>query len=117
MKHARLFVFLVATVGFCALVGSAAGAALGHRGLFVGGLSGGLLGCCAAAWLGGRLQWIPASATKATALGTVIGFLVAAAIAMNTLRSPVGPVLSTLLIGIGGLAGLRFARNRSDLIK
>jgi len=45
------------------------------------------LGSCAAAWLGGRLRWIPAPAAKATALGTVIGFLVAAAIAINTLRS------------------------------
>ena len=85
--------FLVVTVGFCSIVGSAAGAALGHRGLFMGGLSGGLLGSCAAAWLGVRLRWIPAPAAKATALGTVIGFLVAAAIAINTLRSPVGPVL------------------------
>src|SRR5258706_8935117 len=117
MKHVRLFAFLVATVGFCALVGSAAGAAIGHCCLFLGGLSGGLLGSCAAAWLGGRLGWIPAPATKATALGTVIGFLLAAAIAINTLHSPVGLVLSKLLIGIGGLDGLRFARNRSDTIK
>ena len=117
MKHARLFVFLVASVGFCALVGSAAGAALGHRWLFVGGLSGGLLGSCAAAWFGGHLRWIPAPATKATALGTVIGFLLAAAVAFNTLRSPVGPILSTLLIGIGGLAGLRCAHHRADLMK
>src|ERR1043166_8462717 len=87
MKHARLFVYLVGTVGFCAFVGSAAGAALGHRWLFVGGLSGGLLGSCAAAWLGGRLRWIPAPATKGTALGTVIGCLVAAVIAINTLQT------------------------------
>ena len=117
MKHARLFVFLVASVGFCALVGSAAGAVFGPRALFVGGLSGGLLGSYAAAWLGGRLRWIPPQATKATALGTVIGFLVAAAVAINTLRSPVGPVLSTLLVGIGGLAGLRCTHHRSDLTK
>jgi hypothetical protein len=117
MKHARLFVYLVGTVGFCAFVGSAAGAALGHRWLFVGGLSGGLLGSCAAAWLGGRLRWIPAPAAKATALGMAIGFLVAAAIAINALSSPVGPALSTLMIGVGGLVGLRSAHHRSDPIK
>jgi hypothetical protein len=117
MKHAGLFVFLVAAVGFCALVGSAAAAALAHRWLFVGGLCGGLLGSYAAAWLGARLRWIPVTARSATALGTVAGFLAAAAIAVNTLRSPVGPVLSTLLIGIGGLAGLRTAHHRSDLSK
>ena len=110
MKRARLFVFLIGTVVVTTLAGSAAGRALGHRGLFVGALFGGVLGSCAAAFLGGRFRWIPAPAIKATALGTVVGFLLAAAIAINTLQSPVGPVLSTLLIGLGGLAGLRFAR-------
>jgi len=50
-------------------------------------------------------------------VATVIGFLAAATIAINTLRSPVGPVLSTLLVGIGGLAGLRSAHHRSDTDK
>jgi len=81
MKHARLFVFLVATVDSVPLLAPRRCAARTSL-AFVGGLSGGLLGSCAAAWLGGRLRWIPAPAAKATALGTVIGFLVAAAIAI-----------------------------------
>ena len=105
MKHTRLFVLIIVVVGFCALVGSAAGAALAHRVLFVGAFLGGLLGSCAAAWLAGRLKWLPAAKTKATAVGAAIGFLAAATIAINTLHSPVGPILSTLLIGVGGLVG------------
>jgi hypothetical protein len=35
----------------------------------------------------------------------MVGFLLAAAIAVRTLSSPVGPVLSTLLIGTGALVG------------
>ena len=109
MKHIRIFVLLVFTVGFCATVGSAIGAAISHRGPFVGGFLGGLLGSCAAAWLAGRLRWIPTAAIKGTGLGTLLGFVLAATIAINTLRSPVGPVLSTLFIGIGGLIGRRLA--------
>ena len=101
---------LVVVVGFCALLGSAVGAAIAHRVLFVGAYLSGLLGSCAAAWVGGRLKWIPPAATKATAVGTAIGFLVAATIAINTLHSPVGPVLSTLLIGVGGLVGSSVVR-------
>ena len=117
MKSARLFAFLIAIVGVCALLGSAIGAAVGHRGVFVGGFTGGLTGSCVAAWLGGCLRWIPTHARMATAVGTVIGFLAAAMIAISTLRSPVGPALSTLLVGIGGLAGLRSAHHRSDTDK
>ena len=115
MKHVKIFVLLVVVVGFCALIGSAAGAALAHRVLFVGAYLGGLLGSCAAAWLAGRLKWISDAATKATAVGTAIGFLVAATIAINTLQSPVGPVLSTLLIGVGGLVGSLVVR--TDRVK
>ena len=52
-------------------------------------------------------RWIAARQVRATALGAAIGFLMAATIAVNTLSSPVGPVLSTLLIGAGALIGAR----------
>jgi fructose-specific phosphotransferase system IIC component len=109
MKQFKVFALLVVTVGFCALVGSVIGAALTHRALFAGGYLGGLLGSYGAAWLARRLSLIPVGATKATAIGTAIGFLLAATIALNTLHSPVGPILSTLLIGVGGMVGSRFA--------
>jgi hypothetical protein len=47
-----------------------------------------------------------------TAIGAMIGFLTAALIAVNTLSSPIGPVTSTLLTGVGGLAGGAWARRR-----
>ena len=109
MKHIKIFVLLVITVGVCALLGSAIGAAIGHRGLFVGGFLGGSLGCGAAAWIGGRLRWVPTAAIKATGLGALLGFVLGATIALNTLHSPVGPILSTLFIGVGGLLGGRLA--------
>ena|SRR5438874_1021131 len=111
MKHVKIFVLLVVVVSFCAVLGSAAGALLAHRVLFVGAFFGGLLGSCAAAWLGGRLQWIPPAARKATAAGAAIGFIAAATITINTLHNPLGPILSTFLIGLGGWVGSLVVRS------
>jgi len=92
-------------------VGGAVGSIVGHRfgtsGLWVGGVAGGLLGSVAVAWMATRAGWIPAARRTGTALGTAVGFLVAAAIATNTLSSPVGPILSTLVAGVGAVVGSR----------
>ena len=85
------------------MAGSIIGAAFGHGALFVGGFLGGLIASPCGAYLAARLQWIEPGETKGTALGAALGFLTAAIVAVNTLSSPVGPVLSTLLVGAGGL--------------
>jgi hypothetical protein len=54
-------------------------------------------------------HWIVRPQLWPTALGAAIGFLAASAIAVNTLSSPIGPVLSTLLIGVGAVLGARGA--------
>ncbi len=94
------------TAGAFAIAGSALAAAVAHRALFAGGIFSGLIGCYAGASIARYLHWIPASATKLTALGAGIGFVAAAAIALNTLHNPIGPILSSFLVGIGGLLGL-----------
>jgi hypothetical protein len=38
------------------------------------------------------------------------GFVAAALVAINTLSSPVGPILSNALTGIGALIGSRYSR-------
>ena len=109
----RLFVLLIAAGGAGGLIGSIIGAAAGHRGLFIGGSLGGLVATPCAAYLAARLHWIDPAETGGTALGGALGFLAAALVAVNTLSSPVGPILSTLLIGAGGLAGRRLGRRAS----
>jgi hypothetical protein len=74
-------------------------------GLWIGGVLGGLLGALVSVAVARRLGWIARDRFGATAAGAMIGFLVAAAIAAKTLSSPVGPVLSTSLVGIGALLG------------
>ena len=112
----KLFVLLIAAGGAGGLLGSIIGAAGGRRALFVGGFIGGLIAVPAAAYLAARLRWIDPREAKGTALGAAIGFLAAATVAVNTLSGPVGPILSTLLIGAGGLAGGRVSRSRETSI-
>src|SRR4051812_24065647 len=108
-----LFVLLVVAAGAGAFAGSVLGHALGQAGLFAGGLIGGATAAPGATFLAARLGWIAADERRATACGAIVGFLVAAFIAVNTLSSPVGPVGSTLLTGVGGLIGRRLARRRA----
>lgn len=105
-----LFALLVIAGGAGAFAGSVLGNAFGKAGLFAGGVIGGALASAAAAFVAAWLKWIRIDERVPTACGAVVGFLAAALIAVNTLSSPVGPVTSTLLTGIGGLIGLRLKR-------
>lgn len=103
----RLFLFFTAIIlsGGAAVGGSIAGAAVGKTGLWVGGVVGGLVGASISSWLAAKLGWIASSQRARTTIGTIIGFLFAAAIAVNTLSSPVGPISSTILAGLGAVIG------------
>ena len=108
-----LFILLVIAGGAGAFAGSVLGGAFGRMGLFAGGFLGGSLTSAGAAYLAGWLRWIQPNERARTACGAVAGFLAAALVAINTLSSPVGPIASTLLTGIGGLLGRRLARRSS----
>ena len=107
----RLLLFVVACLlaGIGGALGSIVGHAAGPRGLWVGGVVGGLLGAVAAAAIARARRWIAPSQFARTAVGASVGFLLAAAVAVNTLSSPIGPVLSTVLVGLGALLGSRGA--------
>ena len=112
MTRLRFFVVMCVLGGAGAFVGSILGAAFGQRGLFAGGVLGGVIIAPLSAKLAVWRGWIEPRQYVATAVGAAIGFLAAAGVAVNTLSSPVGPVLSTALIGIGALAGSRLGSNR-----
>ena len=92
-------------------LGGAAGSIVGHRfgstGLWIGGICGGLVASVAVAGIAARARWVSPDQQRGTAVGTAIGFLLAAAIAVHTLSSPVGPILSTLVAGAGAVIGSR----------
>jgi hypothetical protein len=106
MRH-RILLFIVACFlgGLGGVLGSIVGNAAGKNGLFAGGVVGGLVGASVSSLVARRRGWIRPERARSTAVGAAIGFLLAALIATQTLGSPIGPVLSTALIGIGALLG------------
>jgi hypothetical protein len=81
------------------------GHAFGSRGLWIGGIVGGLVAAVIAARVAVWRGWVARRQYWRTAAGAGIGFLAAALVAARTLSSPIGPVLSTALIGIGAVVG------------
>jgi len=103
----KLALFVTATLigGLGGFVGSALGNAF--NALFAGGFIGGVALSPLTAWIGVKRGWIDASRFWPVAAGAAIGFLASATLAINTLSSPVGPVVATTLTGLGALAGAR----------
>lgn len=81
------------------------GHSFGKAGLWVGGILGGVLASILVARIAFWRHWIDRSHLRPTTIGTAVGFFLACAIAVNTLSSPIGPLMSTLLIGAGALFG------------
>jgi hypothetical protein len=108
---AAFLLFVVSCVmgGLGGALGSIVGHAAGPRGLWIGGIVGGILGAIAGVAIARQRHWLTAAQFPAAAVGASVGFLLAAAIAVNTLSSPVGPILSTGLIGLGALLGARIS--------
>jgi hypothetical protein len=115
MNRIALFFVACALGGLGGALGSIVGNAFGKGGLWVGGILGGLF----ASMLVGKIalwrRWIVRSQFRPTVLGAAVGFLAACAVAVNTLSSPIGPVLSTLLVGGGAVLGSILAQSSADL--
>ena len=110
MPSIPFFVAACVLGGAVGAVGSIIGAAFGQRGLFLGGFLGGLASALVFARVAIWRKWIGEKQFWPTAVGAAVGFLAAATVAVNTLSTPIGPILSTSLTGIGALVGRRLSR-------
>lgn len=109
MSALMLFVLSSFLGGLGGALGSMLGNSMGKTGLWIGGVVGGLLGAAAAVAIARGRRWIDPGQFRATAVGAMAGFLAAAAVAVNTLSTPVGPILGSGLTGIGALLGARLS--------
>ena len=96
--------------GACAVIGSILGNAFSPRGLSAGALLGGVIGVFLSVSATIRFGWLPATARVGGILGGLVGFAVAAPIAILNLQSPVAPIASCALVGAGVLFGAGIAR-------
>ena len=105
LKNFLLFLIVCGLAGVCILLGSLLGHNLGKVSLFSGALIGGVLGIAAAVWLSLRFRLLDRTNSGVTFVGGVVGFILAAVIAVNNLQGPVIPMASVGLIGLGAVIG------------
>ncbi|MEX2155052.1 MAG: hypothetical protein WD825_17035 [Gemmatimonadaceae bacterium] len=105
MNLTKLFLLMILLGGAGGALGSMAGNALGRGGVVGGGLVAGAALVVVGGFLGARWGWIKRSQRLWATLGGVFGFGLATMVTLSTLSSPVGPILSTLLIGTGAVLG------------
>jgi hypothetical protein len=115
MRRFWLFALMSAVGGLGAFLGSLLGNAAGKTGLFAGAIVGGAIAIALGIRLAARLALVPKTRIAHATLGALGGFALAALVAVNTLSSPVGPVLSVALIGLGAVFGAaRVPEDTSD---
>jgi hypothetical protein len=105
LKNLLLFLIVSALDAIFILLGSFMGHSIRSIGLFAGANIGGTVGVAAAVWLAARLGLLERASYAATFVGGLIGFVVAAVIAVKNLRGPVIPMAAVGLIGLGALLG------------
>lgn len=105
LKNLLLFLIVSALDAICILLGSFMGHSIRSIGLFAGAIIGGIVGVAAAVWLAAQLRLLERASYGATFLGGLIGFVVAAIIAVKNLHGPVIPMASIALIGLGAILG------------
>jgi hypothetical protein len=113
VKNVLLFLIVCGVSGVCIFLGSVLGHSLGKVGLFSGAVIGGILGVAVAAWLTVRLGVLDRANLGVTFLGGVVGFIVAAVIAVNNLQGPLIPMASVALIGLGALTAKMLRHKRA----
>jgi hypothetical protein len=96
--------------GLAAAVGSILGNAAGPLGLKVGAIAGGVVGLLGAVTAARKLRWLPDSESPGAFWGGLVGFAIAVPITLTHMGTPVIPVLSSGLVGIGVLLGAGVAR-------
>jgi hypothetical protein len=114
MHAVLLFLLMCALGGAGGALGSMIGNALGRGGVFVGGFIGGVAMVFATAYIAVGRGWLDRERRFWTFFGGVLGFGLAALVTLTTLSSPVGPVLSILLIGTGAVLGARIGVSAHD---
>ena len=94
--------------------GSVLGNSMGRTGLFVGAVIGGLAGVSLAVWLSTRIGLLSKANFLPALVGGSAGFIVAAVIAVNSLWTPIIPLASVALIGVGALIGKAIGQRRAE---
>jgi len=98
------------STGFGALLGSILGNAAGAVGLKAGAIAGGVVGLLVALSVARRRNWISIGDAPGGMWGGLAGFAVAIVLTLSNMGTPIVPVLSCGLAGVGVLLGAGVTR-------
>ena len=110
MRPIPVFLATWAFAGLGAVIGSVVGSAAGKPGLFAGAGLGGVIAVGLAVVVVIKLRWLAAEDRRGAFGGGILGFAIAAPIAVSNLHTPVLPILVCGLTGAGLLLGVGVAR-------
>lgn len=99
--------------GLLTVLGSMLGNVLGKPGLYIGAITGGICGILMVMIWARRYQLIEARNHVSTLIGATLGYIIGVVIAVNYLHTPVIPIVSTALVGIGAVIGSMLGRKES----
>lgn len=113
----RKTLVLAVLVSFLAGVATFLGSVLGHffgtAGVFTGAIIGGIVGVIAATRIAMKRGIIAPKRFWGATIGGILGLLLAAEIATHNLSTPVVPLASILLIGLGAVFGAASRHRKS----
>src|SRR6266545_5694848 len=112
-KSLILIVLVSFLGGIATFLGSILGNAFGKTGLYTGAVIGGIAGVFVATKIAVRRQILGPKRFWPATVGGILGLLLAATIATNNMSTPVVPLASILLIGLGAVFGASTRRAKS----
>jgi hypothetical protein len=113
LKNLLLFLIVSGFDALSILLGSFVGHSIPSVGIFAGATCGGIVGVALAVWLASRLRLLERASYGATFVGGLIGFILAAVIAVKNLHGPIIPMASVGLIGLGAILGKVISHKRA----
>lgn len=112
-KSALLFLLVSGFAGVLTFLGSAVGHLLGTTGVFAGAIVGGIIGVFVAARIAVSRKILGPKRFAGATIGGVLGLILAAEIATHNMSTPVVPLASILLIGLGAVFGAASRHGKS----
>lgn len=113
-RKSLLLIILVCVLGGVGtLLGSILGHFIGRSGLYVGAMVGGVVGIYAATRIARARGILGVKRFWPATIGGWLGLILAAIIATNHLNTPVVPIASVLLLGLGAAFGAASRHGKS----
>lgn len=113
-RKSMLFFLLVSFIaGVGLFLGSVLGNAVGKTGLYAGAIIGGIAGVAVATRIAVKRGILGRKRIWPATIGGVLGLILAAEIATRNMSTPIVPLASILLIGLGAIFGAASRHGKS----